>query len=227
MLYEIWRQFGESYTSTLVPILRTASSLRSVKCGPGRIQCKYSSAYSGINIQVKVSAMILVIYRQFNMRYSANIEPNTAYIIQFTQCVLWSRTYTKYLQLLIVMPQYSTEPDCAATTDMPTFGCALYCKLGVKYSPHPPVYALWTVVPVIYKTYIAPHIQASIFNWMYLRCYWKCLDDSMLVILQTCCQIHRTSIGLRYANCSLTSIFIWTHLCCCRRYADIWNPVIL
>jgi hypothetical protein len=37
--------------------------------------------------------------------------------------------------------------------------------------------------------------------WTYLRCYWKYLDNSMLVILQTWCQIQRTSYGLRYATC--------------------------
>jgi hypothetical protein len=64
LLLEICRQFAERYTVTLVPILRTASSLRSVNCGPGHIQCIYSSTYSGHNIQLNVSAMKLEISRQ-------------------------------------------------------------------------------------------------------------------------------------------------------------------
>jgi hypothetical protein len=147
---------------------------------------------------MKVSALLLEICRECNVRYTANMVPNKAHIIQFTQCALWSRTYTKYLQLLIVRPQYSTEPDCAATTDMPTFGCALYCYMGAEYSEPPLVYAMCTVVPDIYKAFTPPHIQATIFNWTYLRCYWRYHDNSVCVILQTWCQIQRTSSSLRY-----------------------------
>jgi hypothetical protein len=120
-------------------IQRTSSSFRYVNSDPGHIQCIYCSAYSGLNIQLNVSALQLEITRQFNVRYTANLVPNTAKILQFTQCVLWSRTYTRYLQLLIVRPQYSTESDCAAVGDMPIFGCALYCKYGAIYNAHPPV----------------------------------------------------------------------------------------
>jgi hypothetical protein len=77
----------------------------------------------------------------------------------------------------------------------------LYYKLGAKYSAHPPVFAMWTVIPDIYNVFTAPHIQASIFNWTYLRCNWRYHDYSMCVILQTWCQIQRTSSSLRYVNC--------------------------
>jgi hypothetical protein len=77
----------------------------------------------------------------------------------------------------------------------------VYCKLGAKYSAHPPVYAMWTVVPDIYNTFTAPHIQTSIFIWTYLRCHWRCLDNSTRVILQTWCQIQTTSSTLRCVNC--------------------------
>jgi hypothetical protein len=40
-----------------------------------------------------------------------------------------------------------------------------------KYSAHPPVYAMWAVVPEIYNVITAQHIQVSIFNCTYLRCY--------------------------------------------------------
>jgi hypothetical protein len=70
-----------------------------------------------------------------------------------------------------------------------------------QYSAHPQVYAVWTVVPDIYSEITAPHIQASIFNSMYLRCYWRYLDNSMLVILQQRRQIQRTISSLRNVDC--------------------------
>jgi hypothetical protein len=149
---------------TWCQIQRTSSSFRYVNSNPGHIQCIYSSAYSGLNIQLNVSALQLEISRQFNVPYTANLVPNAAHTLQVTQCVLWSLTYTKYLQLLIVRLQYSTEPDCAATRDMPPLGYALYCNIRAIYSAHPPVYAMCTVVPDIYKVFTAPHNQATIFN---------------------------------------------------------------
>jgi hypothetical protein len=168
---------------------------------PGDIQCSYSSAYIGFKILTNVSELLLEICQHFDEHYTANLEPNTAHILQFTLCELWSRPYTKYLQLLIVRPQYSSERICAAIGDIPTLRCALYWKFGDKYSAYPPVYAVWSVVPDIYKVFNAPHIYASIFSWWYLRCYWRYLDNSMSVILQSSCQIQRTSSRLRYVNC--------------------------
>jgi hypothetical protein len=127
--------------------------------------------------------------------------PNTAHILQLSLCELWCRTYTMYVQLRIFRLQYSAEYTCAAIGDMPTFGCALHCKHGVKYSAHPPVYAIWIVDPIIYSIITAPHIQDSIFNWTYLQPYWRHLDNSMCVILQTWSQIQRTSAGLYYVDC--------------------------
>jgi hypothetical protein len=66
----------------------TSSSLRCVNCGPGHIQCNYSSAYSGFNIHLNVSALILDICRQINAPYTANFVPNTAHILQITLCGL-------------------------------------------------------------------------------------------------------------------------------------------
>jgi hypothetical protein len=127
--------------------------------------------------------------------------PNTAHILQLTLSELWSRTYTMYLQLHIFRIQYSTERICAAIADISTIQCALYCKHGAKYSVQPPVYAIWTVVPDIYNLNTVPHIQASIFNYAYLRWYWRCVDSSMRLILLTLCQIQRISSKLRNVNC--------------------------
>jgi hypothetical protein len=72
-----------------------SSSLRYVNCGPDHIQCDYSSAYLGYNIQLNESAVLLEIYRHVEARYTANYMPSIARIIQFTLCELWSRTHTK------------------------------------------------------------------------------------------------------------------------------------
>jgi hypothetical protein len=182
-------------------IQRTCSSLRYVTCGPGHMQCNYSYVYSGFNVQVNVSVLLLETSRQFNERYTANLVTTTAQILQLSLCDQWSRTYTMYLQLRIFRPEYSTERICAAIGDNRTFRCALHCKFGVKYSAYHPVYAVWSVVPDVYNAFTAPHIQTSMFIWSYLRCYWRYLDNSIVVIMQTWCQIQRTSSRLRYVNC--------------------------
>jgi hypothetical protein len=184
----------------LCQIQRTSSGLRCVNSGPGYIQCNYSSAYSGFNIQVNVSALLLVISRQRNARYTASMVPNTAHIHQFTLCGLWSRTYTMYLQLCTFSLEYSAVGICSAIVHITTIQCALYRKLVAKYSALPPVYAMWTVVPAIYNTFTAPHNQTSMFIWTYLRCNWRYHDNSIVVILQTWYQIQRKSSTLRYLN---------------------------
>jgi hypothetical protein len=153
VILQIWRQ-----------IQRTSSSLRCVNCGPGHTQSIYSSACLCFNIQLNESALLLEISRQFNARYTANLVPNTAHIVQFTLCELWSHRYTKYLQLRIFSLQNSAGRIRAAIGDITTIQCALYCKLGAKYGAHPPDYIMCTVVPDIYNVITAPHIQASIFD---------------------------------------------------------------
>jgi hypothetical protein len=87
-----------------------------------------------------------------------------------------------------------------------------------------------TVVPTIYNVITAPHIQATIFGWSNLLCYWIYVGNSMRVILQIWCQIQHTSSTLRYVNCGpeicnaitiphyQASIFSWTYLSCYWRY---------
>jgi hypothetical protein len=89
-LLEICRQFSVRYTANMVLIQRTAFRLHNVNCGPGHIHCKYSSAYSGFNIQLRVSALILELCRQLNAPSTANIVPNTAHILHITLCEMWS-----------------------------------------------------------------------------------------------------------------------------------------
>jgi hypothetical protein len=63
-------------------------------CGPCHIEYSYSPTYSGFNIQVNVSALLWVISRQRNARYTANMVSNIEHILQFTLSELRSRTYT-------------------------------------------------------------------------------------------------------------------------------------
>jgi hypothetical protein len=179
----------------------TAHSLRYVTCGPRHIQCNYSTAYSGFNIQLNVSPLLLQISRQFNERCFANVVPNTPHVLQFTLFELRSRTYAIEIQLRIFRLQYSAERITAGIGDVPTCRCALNFKFGAKYRAHLPIYSMWTVVPDICNIFTAPDLKASIFNWTCLRCYWRYLDNSLRVIQQTLCQIRRTSSNLRYVNC--------------------------
>jgi hypothetical protein len=125
-----------------VQVEHTSSSLQYVKCGPGQIQCIYSSAYSYFNIQLNVSALLLEISRQFHARYNANLVSNIVHIPQFTLCELWFRSYTMLLELRTFRVQYSTERICTANGDISTIQSALYCQPGATYSPHPPVYPM-------------------------------------------------------------------------------------
>jgi hypothetical protein len=69
---------------TLSQIQSISYRLRYVNCGPGHIQCTYSSAYLGFNIQMKVAPLLLEVFRQFNARYTAFLVPNTEHFVQIT-----------------------------------------------------------------------------------------------------------------------------------------------
>jgi hypothetical protein len=128
-----WRYLENSMLVKLqawCQIQHTSYGLRYENCGPGHIQCIYSSACSGFNINLNVSALLLEISRQFNARYTANVVPNTAHVVKFTLCELLSRTYIMQLQLRIFRLQYLTDPICASIGDNRIYRCALYCKLG-------------------------------------------------------------------------------------------------
>jgi hypothetical protein len=116
---------------------------------------------------------------------------------------MWSVVprYTMQLQFRIFWLEYSTKRISAVIGDISTTQCALYCKLGAKYSAQPPAFAMWTVVPDMYNVVTSPHIKVSVWDWKYLLCYWRYLDNSMRAILQTLWQIQRTSARLRYEYC--------------------------
>jgi hypothetical protein len=89
---------------TWCQIQHTSLSLLYVNCGPVHIQSNYSSAYSGFNIRLNLSALLLEIIGHVDARYTANLVPNAAHILRYTLCELWSRTYTMHLQLRIFRP---------------------------------------------------------------------------------------------------------------------------
>jgi hypothetical protein len=175
-----WRYLDNSMLvilQTWCQIQRTSLGLRYVNCGPGHIQCIYRSACTGFNIHLNVSALLLEIIGHFHARYTANLVPNTANILRSTLCELWSRTYIMHSQLHIFRFPYSFERISPAIGDISTIHCALYCRLCARYSAHPPVYAMRSVVPDIYNAFTATHIKTLIFIWTYLRCYWRYLDN--------------------------------------------------
>jgi hypothetical protein len=108
-------------------IQHTSLSLLYVNSGPGHKQCNYSSAYSGFNIRLNLSALLLQIIGHVDARYTANLVPNTAHILRYTLCFLWSRLYTMHLQLRIFRLQCSSERICAAIVHITTIQRALYC----------------------------------------------------------------------------------------------------
>jgi hypothetical protein len=201
LLFEVSGEFNARYTANMLS--NTAHILQFTLCDlwSRDIQWNYSSAYSGLNNQLNVSAPLLEIYQQLNVRYTANLVPNTAHNLQFTLCDLCSRPYTKYSQHRIFRLQYSALGSSPAIGGISTIQWALYRKLGDNYSAQPPAFAIWTVVPDMYNVVTSPHIKVSVWNWKYLLCYWRYLDNSMRAILQTLCQIQRTSARLRYENC--------------------------
>jgi hypothetical protein len=140
------------------------------------------------------------------VRHTANYVPNTAHILQFTLFELWARSYTMQLQLHIFRIQYSTKRSPAGIGDMSTIQWALYCNLCAIYSTYSPDYVTWTVVPDIHHVFTAPHIEAPIFNWKILRCCRRYVENSVSLILQTWCQIKRTTSRLRNVVCGLGHI---------------------
>jgi hypothetical protein len=176
VILQTWRQ-----------IQRTSSTLRNVNCGPAHIQWKYRSAYSGFNIQLNISPTLLEIHRQFNVRYTANMMPNAAHILQLTRPELWSRTYKMNLQLHIFRLQYSTDCICAAVGDITTIQCALNCKLCAN-AAHILQFRYLNCGPGrIQCKYISAYSGFNI-QLTYLRRYWRDVYNSESDILQTWCQ---------------------------------------
>jgi hypothetical protein len=93
LLLEISRQFNERYTAILVPNTAHVHRFTLCRLWSRDIQCNYSYVYSGFNIQVNESALLLGISRYFDARYSANLVLNTGHTYQFTLCELCFRPH--------------------------------------------------------------------------------------------------------------------------------------
>jgi hypothetical protein len=169
---------------TLSQMLRTPFSLRSVYCGPGNIQCIYSSSYSGFNIKLNLPALLLETCHHLDARYALNFVSYIAHTLQFTLCELLSRTYTMKLQHGIFRHQCSTQCICAAIGDISTIQCSLYCTTWCQIQRTSTSLRYVNCGPQIYNPITVPHILASIFKWTYLSCYWRYLVNSMRVTLQ-------------------------------------------
>jgi hypothetical protein len=57
-----------------------SSRLRYVNAGPSQIQYNCCSCHSGFNIQLNVSPLLLVVYRQIDTCYTPQLLPNTGHI---------------------------------------------------------------------------------------------------------------------------------------------------
>jgi hypothetical protein len=182
----ISRQFNARYTAFLVPntahiLLFTLCDLWSrpyTKYFPHRIFRLQHSAECSSQAFRGIWTLQWALYCKLGAKYSAHPP--------LSLCELWSRSYTMHLQLRIFRLQYSAVGISTAIIHITSMQCALYCKLWAKYSAYPPVYAMWTVVPDIYNAFTAPHIQTSMFIWTYLRCYWRYLDNSIVVYCKLC-----------------------------------------
>jgi hypothetical protein len=82
-----------------------------------------------------------------------------------------------------------------------TMRWALYSTFAAKYREDQPICASSPLEPVKSSVIAVLHIQASIFNWTYLRCYSRYVDNSTLVTHYICCQMDCSASGLCYVNC--------------------------
>jgi hypothetical protein len=69
-----------------------SSRLRYVKSAPSQIKYNYRFSYAVFNIQLNVSPLRLVVYRQIDACYTLHLLLNTGHNIQFMLCQLCSRS---------------------------------------------------------------------------------------------------------------------------------------
>jgi hypothetical protein len=79
-----------------------SSRLRYVKSAPSQIKYNYSFSYAGFNIQLNVSPLRLVVYRQIDACYTSHLLLNTGHNIQFMLCQLCSRSKSNIITVLLV-----------------------------------------------------------------------------------------------------------------------------
>jgi hypothetical protein len=157
--------------------------LRCVSTGPRQIQYSDSSSYTGFNIQLNVSPLRLVVYRQIDACYNPHLLPNTGHNIWLTLCQLWSRSNPIYIQFLIFRLRYSNERISVDISDMSAIQYELYSTFAVKCSINPRDYAFPTLGPHKSNIVTVLLMQASIFNSTYIRCDWWFIEKSERVVI--------------------------------------------
>jgi hypothetical protein len=86
------RQFNARYIFHICSHIQPKSSrLRYVKSAPSQIKYNYSFSYSVFNIQLNVSPLLLLVYRQIGARYTPHLLRNTGHSSNIVLCHLWSR----------------------------------------------------------------------------------------------------------------------------------------
>jgi hypothetical protein len=207
-------------------IQHTPSSLRYMNYDPGHIQCTCSSTYSGFNTAECFSASIgdistiqCPLYCKHGAKYCAH---SSVYSVWTVVPAIYSVIAAPHIQASTFnwtnLRCYWNYVDNSASVILQS-----WCQ----YSAHPPVYAIWTVVPAIYSTITAPYIQASILNWAYLRCHCWYIDIQCLLYCKrgTKYSAHRPVDAIwpvvpdiyneNTVSHILASIFKWTYF---RRY---------
>ena len=138
--------------------------------------------------------------QQFDARYIPNMLPNTGYNIRFVLPELSSVSISAYLQFCWFCLNCSNQRICIPNEDMTSIRRASYSTFATQSCIYESVCAMSPLVPVKSKEVTVPHIQASIFNWIYLCYYWWFDYNLMRIILHICLQILGTASGLRYLN---------------------------
>jgi hypothetical protein len=220
-------------------MLLTSSSLQFLNCGPGHIQCKYSSAYSGVNIQLNVSALILEISRQFNVPYTANLVPIQRTTSSWRNVnfgpghIQWHYTSTYSLfniqlnvapLLLEIFRQFS---ECYTANMVPNTAHILQLTLSELWSR---TYTMWLQLLIFRLQYSIAHICADIGYVSTIRYALYCKhcakysayppDYAMWIVVPGIYNVITTPL-------IQDSIFIWTYLRRYWRYIDNSMRLIL
>jgi hypothetical protein len=105
-----------------------SSRLRYVNYGPCQIQYNYFSWYSGFNIQLNVSPLLLLVYRQIYVRYTPHLLRNTGHSSRSVLCQIWYRKM-----------QYSynsSSSGCNNPLNVNPTMLVILLQFNARYTPH-------------------------------------------------------------------------------------------
>jgi hypothetical protein len=193
---------------TWCQIQRTSSSLRNVNSDLGHIQCIYSSSNSGFIIQLNVCALLLEIYRQFNVRYTANLVPvpiqRITSSLRYANCghgqiqCIYCSTYSGFnIQLDVSAPLleiYRQFNALHTANVVPNIAHILQFKLCQLWSR---TYTMYLLLHIFRLQYSTKRICAAMGDISTIQCALYC---------KIFAKLQRTSSSLRYLNCGLGHI---------------------